>query len=223
MEFLKNKKILDSYDNEFYNEIIINLKQKLNNNSSILVTTCKEKEGEISVIINVSNFLTRLGNKVLIIDTDFRKNKLYKIIKNSQENIGFIDYLTSNINVKDILFSSKINGLSFMYAGSSTKDVIKLLETKKFKDLVTILKEYFDYIFFLSSPISNSLDSFVISKYCDASMMIVKSNYVKRKVLIDNLSRLKRVNNNFLGVILNDVDMSVVNYESYGHYVDFKN
>ena len=54
-------------------------------------------------------------------------------------------------------------------------------------------------------------------------MMIVKSNYVKRKVLIDNLSRLKRVNNNFLGVILNDVDMSVVNYESYGHYVDFKN
>ena len=110
-----------------------------------------------------------------------------------------------------------------MYAGSSTKDVIKLLETKKFKDLVMILKEYFDYIFFLSSPISNSLDSFVISKYCDASMMIVKSNYVKRKVLIDNLSRLKRVNNNFLGVILNDVDMSVVNYESYGHYVDFKN
>lgn len=52
-------------------------------------------------------------------------------------------------------------------------------------------------------------------------MIVVKSNNVKRKVLIDSVDRLKKVNNNFLGIILNDVDMSLMNYGSFGHYTSF--
>lgn len=221
IDLFKNKRIFNSDNVEYYNETSTNVRLGLNDKSSILVTTCGKNEGEIPVIINLAYYLTKLEKRVLIIDADFRRSLLYKIVKPSEENIGLANYLAGNVNMESILYNTGIKGLNILFSGIKTKNIIELLKIGRFEELINLFKKYYDYIFILSPPISDSIDSIVISEYCDSSMIVVKSNSIKRKVLIDSVNRLKKVNNNFLGIILNDVDMSIMNYGSYGHYVNF--
>lgn len=221
IDLFKNKRIFNSDNVEYYNETSTNVRLGLNDKSSILVTTCGKNEGEIPVIINLAYYLTKLEKRVLIIDADFRRSLLYKIVKPSEENIGLANYLTGNVNMESILYNTGIKGFNILFSGIKTKNIIELLKIGRFEELINLFKKYYDYIFILSPPISDSIDSIVISEYCDSSMIVVKSNSIKRKVLIDSINRLKKVNNNFLGIILNDVDMSIMNYGSYGHYVNF--
>ncbi|MFT4445738.1 polysaccharide biosynthesis tyrosine autokinase [Parvimonas sp. G1967] len=222
IDLFKNKRIFNSDNVEYYNETSTNVRLGLNDKSSILVTTCGKNEGEIPVIINLAYYLTKLEKRVLIIDADFRRSLLYKIVKPSEENIGLANYLTGNVNMESILYNTGIKGFNILFSGIKTKNIIELLKIGRFEELINLFKKYYDYIFILSSPISDNIDSIVISEYCDSSMIVVKSNSIKRKVLIDSINRLKKVNNNFLGIILNDVDMSIMNYGSYGHYVNFE-
>lgn len=221
IDLFKNKRIFNSDNVEYYNEISTNVRLGLNDKSSILVTTCGKNEGEIPVIINLAYYLTKLKKRVLIIDADFRRSLLYKIVKPSEENIGLANYLTGNVNMENVLYNTGINGLNILFSGMKSKNVIELLKIGRFEELINLFKKYYDYIFVLSSPVHSYIEPIVISKYCDSSMIVVKSNNVKRKVLIDSVDRLKKVNNNFLGIILNDVDMSLMNYGSFGHYTSF--
>ena len=75
------------------------------------------------------------------------------------------------------------------------------------------LKKIFDYIIVDTPPLGNVIDAAVIAKRCDASILVLSSDKCSRRFVKSVVAQLKNANPNFLGVVLNKVNM-----DSRGYY-----
>jgi capsular exopolysaccharide synthesis family protein len=85
--------------------------------------------------------------------------------------------------------------------------------------LIAGLKKVFDYVIIDTPPLGSVIDAAVVSKYCDATMLVLASNTTSKKEAKKVIAQLKTANQNFLGIVLNKVDMkgSGYYYKRYGY------
>lgn len=82
------------------------------------------------------------------------------------------------------------------------------------------LKKVFDYVIVDTPPLGNVVDAAVIAKRCDASILVMAADNSSRSLAKSVVAQLRRANPNFLGVVLNKVDMkgNVYYRRKYGKY-----
>ena len=82
------------------------------------------------------------------------------------------------------------------------------------------MKKLFDYIIIDTPPLGSVIDAAIIAQKCDASMLVIASDRTSRTFVKNVVSQLKAANPNFLGVILNKVDVKSRGYygRRYGGY-----
>ena len=211
---------LTSHEKEVYRTLRTNVEFTGVENKIIAITSCAPDEGKTTIAFNLAVAFAENGKKALYIDADLRKSVFVQRYGIEGNPKGLSHYLSGQAALKDIIFKTNKDGLYVTPIGRFPSNPTELFNKERFGQLLEELRKVFDYVIIDTPPLGSVVDAAVIAKKCDASMLVVTSDECSRNVVKRIINQLKVANPNFLGVILNKVNMKGSSYYSrkYGGY-----
>lgn len=216
--------------------------EKKDSKKVFITTSATTGEGKTTVIINLAHALAQFGKRVIVMDADFRKPNVHKVMKMDLKPGLYQILFPDNSNEKISTLKTK-NYPIIISAGIISKNPGEILNSSKFDHLITTLKSHFDFILIDSSPVLNIADSSIITRVCDGIIFILKSNTHEKGIIkraFDQLSPnltqnsqkgrkktnetkiISSSNNNpaqLMGIVLNQFDFNNDPY-GYGNYYE---
>lgn len=174
---------------------------------SILITSVFENEGKTTVSSNLACALAAEGNKVAIVDIDFKRPAIHKRFKStsSTSEHNLVRYIRGDISLEDVVQYDKESGV-YIYANSkSYKNSPDYLRSDKFKKFIETLEEMYDFVIFDSAPCGLVSDSEMISELASAVLLVVAQDYTEIPAINDTIDNIG--NDKILGCVFNKVGM----------------
>lgn len=201
------------------------------NYETLLVSSTTENEGKSTVAVNVALAMAQIDKKVLLIDMDFRKPSMYKILNLQETNFyGLGDYLSKYgkegrkaimdhraeliVQVPGSNLSVVLNRKAIPQAMENYADSIKYL--------IDSFREEADYIVVDTAPISFVSDAEELATMVDTSVIVVRQHMVEAREINDTIDALGG-KDRLLGCVFNNarkdniVSSSANNGYGYGY------
>ena len=209
-------------DNNMINESYREIRTYLTINDemkTILVTSAEMNEGKTTTICNLANCFGELDDiKVILIDCDFKKRGVSRKLGISNP-FGVSDIVFGNKKLDECI--QKVEDIDVLPSGGVPNNTSMLLNSKAMKNLVSELREKYDYVFIDSPPICRLNDACIIAQYVDGTVLVNASKEIDSKVAKLTLEKLKKVGANVIGVVLNKFRSEQYNYYSYYSYYGY--
>ena len=184
---------------------------------TILVTSCAEGEGKTLVSLNLAGSFAKSNSRTLLIDCDLRRPRIHKIFS-VQKSPGLVDYLFNYMSLEEIMWYSESSGkLCHINSGSIPPDPAEVLQSKAMKNFLEEMKNRFDVIIIDSAPIVAVVDSEILSKIVDGTILVVSANKTENNLMMEAVDLIKKNNVPFLGIVLNNFKYKN-GYEYYFKY-----
>lgn len=207
---------LDYRTKEAYKTLRTNIEFCGEENKVIAITSCTPNEGKSSVSMNLAYAMAEAKKNVILIDADLRKSVLAGRYRTGIVKHGVTHCLVGKVKIQDAICSTNVNNLYMMFSGPVPPNPSELLGSKNFKLLLESLKQTFDYIIIDTPPLGSVIDSAIIAKECDGTILVLENNTISYKFAQRVKEQLNKTGCKILGVVLNKVDMTAKGY--YGHY-----
>ncbi|NDP20107.1 MAG: polysaccharide biosynthesis tyrosine autokinase [Paludibacter sp.] len=172
-------------------------------------------EGKTFATINLAMSLALLDKKVLIIGLDVRKPKLAEYL-GIESKSGITLYLTGHLKKDQLVNPSGIHpNLSVILAGPIPPNPNELLAKPALGLLISELRAQYDYIIIDTAPVLVVSDCFLLNRFADVNLYLVRADYTPKKNIEDatNLFKLKKLKNMYF--VLNGTDRTKFSYR-YG-------
>ena len=209
-------------DNNMINESYREIRTYLTINDemkTILVTSAEMNEGKTTTICNLAKCFGELDDiKVILIDCDFKKRGVSRKL-GIQNPFGVSDIVFGNKKLDECI--QKVEDIDVLPSGGVPNNTSMLLNSKVMKNLVSELREKYDYVFIDSPPICRLNDACIIAQYVDGTVLVNASKEIDSKVAKLTLEKLKKVGANIIGVVLNKFRSEQYNYYSYYSYYGY--
>jgi len=190
-----------------------------NNMCKVMVfTSSNQKEGKSTISTNMAITLcSNKRTKVAIVDCDFRKPTLNKLLGFSPEK-GLSDYLLEEADLKDILINGLVQNLTLVPVGNKPSNTCELFASERMRQVVTYLREHFDYVLIDTPPVLAFPDTVIIAPLSDGVIFILNCKKTRKSIAkraIETLSNCK-----ILGFVMNMSEAAAVDYYGYtsGYY-----
>ncbi len=189
---------------------------------SICITSTQSEEAKTTLSINLAYIFATKYNKVLLIDTDLRKNTLHKYMGLSNKQ-GLTDALADfrqkhMINYEyfqTVQHPSFIGELTVLTGGIHVPNPSELLGSHTFKDYINEVKKYFDFIIIDCAPVGMISDAIPVGNAVDGTIFAVSSQDTNKKDAANCIKQLQRNNVNVLGSVLTKAKTSSGNHYYY--------
>jgi capsular exopolysaccharide synthesis family protein len=181
---------------------------------SVLVTSAAPSEGKTVTAVNVAISLTQAAARVVLIDADMRKPRISSVF-NLRDPIGLSSVLTGTAPLKAAIQHSPIANLFIMPCGPLPPNPGELIVASRFRQLMQVLPQYFDYVVLDSPPISNVSDARILASICDAAVLVVKALSTSRSQAMNAADQLRESQGRLAGIVLNDIDVNAAGSYSY--------
>ena len=210
---------LTNREKEMYRTLRTNLEFTGVENRVIAITSCAPDDGKSTVSFQLACALAESGKSTVYVDADMRRSVFAQRYNIDKEMKGLSHFLSGKIDTSDVIYVTNKDRLYVLPTGVFPSNPTELLGNSRMEALITALKKVFDYVIIDTPPLGSVIDAAVVSKYCDASMLVLASNTTARAEAKKVIAQLKTANPNFLGVVLNKVDMkgSGYYYKRYGY------
>ncbi len=184
---------------------------------TVLVSSPLPKEGKTSTAIALARRAAHLGDKVLLIDGDFRHPMATRKLRLKQHP-GIGDVISEDATLDEALQQDEASGVSFLSAGRTKEDPVAILGSEKFRRLLDTLKQTFDLIIFDSSPILAVAEPQILARMVDQSLVLVRWGKTPRQAAITAVRQLQDFGAEVAGLAMTRVDLTQQSYYGYGEY-----
>ena len=169
------------------------------------VTSSISGEGKTFCSINLSSAYAEAGQKTLFICCDLRKPRVNEYFNIRQVSIA--DVITGRLSIDEAIQPGHQN-LDVLGAGEPLTDPIRLYESKEMDNVMAELRRRYDVIIIETPPIAYVADYFVLLKYFDVNLFVVRYKYTNKNILqgINELHSNNKIKN--LNILFNDVKYS---------------
>ena len=207
-------------EREVYRTLRTNIEFSGVENRVIAITSHTPSDGKSTVSYSLAVSFAENGKKVVLIDADLRKSVFSQRYQVTGEYKGLSHYLAGKNQVTDVIYATNKTNLYMIPTGVFPKNPTELLGNARMENLLSALKNTFDYVVIDTPPLGSVIDAAVIAKNSDASALVLSHEETSKKDARKMVDQLKAANPNFLGVILNKVRMKEGGYyyKRYGSY-----
>lgn len=182
----------------------VDYRMKKNEKQALVVTSVSENEGKSTVASNLAISLAMQGKKVILMEGDLRRPAQFLIFGQKTEDSQEIgEYLAGNAEVDDIILKSKIPNLSLVLGRNCYSSSTEMLQSRRMRRLLELLKERADYVVIDSPPVGLLGDAEILSQYAGASLVVVRQNYMLAEDINEALDSIREDGVKLLGVVLN--------------------
>lgn len=187
---------------------------------TILFTSVDPNEGKSTVVMNLARSLVEAGNRVLVIDSDMRKSVLVGRHRAKRTDggtiLGLSHFLSGQKSLEDVVCQTQFANLLIIFAGRAVVNPTELLENRYYVELISTMRDMFDYVLIDCAPLGAAIDAAVIAKECDGAVIVVSQGDVSSTSVVSVKRQLETSGVRILGVVLNKVDIKKTGY--YGKY-----
>lgn len=192
---------------------------------SLLITSTSPSEGKSWVSSNLAITFAQAGKKVILVDCDMRKGRLFSIFGTAPVP-GLSNYL-SGINSQgekgdtDILTyvsKTEVENLYLLPAGNVPPNPSELLVSEKMTETMKKLESLCDIVIYDGTPTNLVTDALIISRNVDSTIIVCAYKQTK----IEELEKVKRdilnVGGKIAGVVVNKMPIAQKEYYSSYYY-----
>ena len=190
----------------------------------IFVTSTVKGEGKTFAAFNLAITLAHARKKVLIVGADLRNPQLQRFERGARDLLGVSDYLVNkNLELSELIKTSQLNpNLDLLSSGSIPPNPSELWRQDKAVTLFSELKSRYDYIIVDTAPAMVVTDTFLINRFADLTLYLVRAGYTEKKLLDFPVEAKKEGKLHDVGYILNDVEAAHFGYgNKYGYYYTY--
>ena len=195
------------------------------NAKTLLVTSVMENEGKSTVAANLALGLAQEGNRVMLIDCDFRKPAQYKIFDMDGKNgddLGKV--LTGKAGTENLIRNWNDTNLYMILNRTSSNSIETMLKSTTLRQIVGFCRQNMDYVIIDTSPLALVSDTEELAQMADASVLVVRQDTVLTKDINDAIDILNNTRGKVLGCVLNDASSSQITgstaHYGYGGYYE---
>lgn len=186
--------------------------------TAFIVTSFNPGSGKTFLTMNIAAGLALKGKKVLVIDGDMRHGSTSAYV--GSPSTGLSDYLSGGTaNASSIIAEfEEYPTLKVIPIGSTPPNPTELLHGKRFGELVSDMRQQFDYIFIDCPPIDIVADTQIIEEHADRSIFVVRAGLLNRDMLdeLEDIHESKRFKS--ISMILNGTYSGGTGYRyKYGY------
>ena len=200
----------------------MNTKGKL---KSILITSTLPGEGKSWISSNLAVTFAQAGKKVVLIDADMRKGRVYSIFGVSPKP-GLSNYLSgvdsnteeASRDLADYIQETEVENLYVITAGNVPPNPSELLVSEQMLNLMEKLKNLCDIIIFDGTPSQLVTDSLILARIVDTTVIVTASKATKKEDLKRVIKNIRNVGGRIAGVIVNKVTIDAKKYEQSYYY-----
>lgn len=223
LELVRAKALLAKKSEEYYNSIRTNIQFSGSGIKTIVLSSVQPNEGKSTTSTNLAISFARAGYRTLLIDADTRNSVMTGTFKATERISGLTSYLSGNTELYQAISTTNVENLDMIASGKVPPNPTTLLQNANFNFLMDRVRESYDYVIIDSPPVGLVIDAAIIAQKCDASILVTESGAIKRKFVKKAKEQLEQSGAQFLGVILNKVDLTSESYGSYGGYGGYGN
>lgn len=179
----------------------------------IVITSTNPGEGKTTVSYELAKSLATGGDKVILIDCDFRNPTLPKL-SGSDQTRGLSDILVNQSPYEP--FIVKQEGLDLLMTGPMPPIPADLLVSKKMEAFLDKLRFAYHYVILDTPPAGLLTDGVILSTNADGTIIVVAEGQTERKDLNRTIESIRSVGGNVIGIVINKVES--VTPPAYGKY-----
>ncbi len=187
---------------------------------TILLTSPEPGDGKSFISANLAVAFAQENKKVLLIDSDLRKGRQYKVFKvKNDRSKGYSNLILSDkseVTINSFILETDIKNLYLLPNGVTPPNPSELLSSTNNRELLEKLKTMFDIIILDCAPVLGLNDTLVMTKYSDVNAVVVTNKKTKVELLDQVKKSFERANAKIDGVILNRLKQKETSY--YGYY-----
>jgi capsular exopolysaccharide synthesis family protein len=184
---------------------------------TIVVTSTGPNEGKSTVAGNLAVALAQAGPRVLLVDADMRRPKMHEMFKVPQEP-GLSNVLVGNSKASDSVRKSEVTNMWLLTAGRTPPNPAELIGSQRCRDFVTSLNQHFDWIIVDSPPVMPVTDAALLAHQASGVVFVVGSEMTSRQAAARAVEHLDQAKANFVGAVLNRVDLQRNGYYYSQYY-----
>ena len=186
--------------------------------SSIVVTSSIPGEGKSFVSIELARALAASGKRVLLLECDMRKRSLAARLGKHGLH-GVYDVLSGEADIDEAVIPTGTDNLWFLDAEPNIPNPTDIISSKRFRGLLQGLRREFGYVVMDTPPLGAFVDAAVLGSVADATVLVVRQNYVRRDDMVASYTQLRQADANVIGTVLNYCeDDGTGHYGYYGNY-----
>ncbi|MFP4456641.1 MAG: CpsD/CapB family tyrosine-protein kinase [Clostridia bacterium] len=187
----------------------------------LLFTSPRMKDGKTTTISNLAVILANAGERILLIDCDLRKPRIHKVFEIANE-IGLTNIIARQQGIENAKKKfSELGNLDLITSGVLPPMPTEILSSAKMGEVLTKLREEYDYILLDTPPILSVADAAALSRYVDGVIIVSALDKTTNDEIKASKRALDRVDANILGVILTFAENNKRGYY-YNYYYDYE-
>lgn len=168
----------------------------------VLIASVQKGEGRTSVLLNLAGALSRAGKRVLVVDTDFVKPSVTRLL-GIESQIGLAEAYGRSLSPGAAIARILPSDFHVLPTRERIDNSVEILTSPVFHEMLEILDPNYDFILFDSPPMSDRADCSMLIKLVDTALVVIRQGATKASQLSKAIEQLSQ--EDIFGVVLNRI------------------
>ncbi len=183
----------------------------------LLITSTNPAEGKSTLTTNLGVVFAQHDFKTLILDTDFRRPNVHKLL-DTNNSLGLSNVFSEpEINLNGTVRNFSVPNLSYITTGAEPPNPTELLASKKMRKILDKVSEQTDILLIDTPPMMVVTDAAMLAPLVDGVLLVVQPGMTKTSAAQQVIDQLKKAKANVLGVVMVNVELKRDRYKAYYH------
>jgi capsular exopolysaccharide synthesis family protein len=182
----------------------------------LLLTSSEPEEGKSTVVANLARSLADTGQRIVLVDADFRCPTLHTFFDLSNE-VGLSQVLSQDTALSDAIQRTRFDRIEMLPSGPYFPGAGELLASDRMNAVISQLAQEFNMVLLDAPALEVTADASALATAVEGVVLVIRCGWVKRATLLAACQQLANLGVVPIGIIINRVGHTTApsHYQKY--------